>query len=390
MPYAAKNTVFTAAVFGLASIALARAQSPLPPAQVQKVLKANCLAAGCHTGKYPAVNLNLEPENAQASLFDRPSLTHPDFKLIDPSAPEKSYILMKLRGAAGIAGQRMPLNRDPLAEKDLNAIADWVSGLKERKAGNGSGLDQNPDPEKPVFWGMTLANLPTTRTIDKGRFLFRLSHRFLPSVRSGGDSFFGLDGPSSIFVAFGYGLSDRLSLTLGRANLFQEIETAVHWSILEQSPALPFDLSLHAGTALVTQKTAGRSLWDGENVNFNLALSIARRVTERLSVLFVPIYATNTGIVESSGQGTFSLGLGGRFMVVKDISLLAEWIPVLSGNSEAGNGWAFGLEKKIGGHVFQFFALNTVGSTSAQFLPGGDLLLREGDFRFGFNIYRLF
>lgn len=385
-----KNAAVAPAVFCLALLVPALAQNPLPPDQVQKVIKANCLTAGCHTGKFPAANLNLEPENAQASLFDRTSLTHPDFKLIDLSAPEKSYILMKLRGAAGIAGQRMPLNRDPLAEKDLDTIAAWVSSLKKRRTEDGSGLAKNKVPEKPPFWGLTLANLPTTRTIDKGRFLFRISHRFMPSVRSGADSFFGLDGPSSILIAFGYGLSDRLSLTLGRANLSQEIETAAHWSVLEQGPGLPFDLSLHAGGALVTQKTAGRNLGDGKNFKFHLSLSIVRKMTERLSVLLVPLYATNTRSIQSDRRGTFSLGFGGRMMIFKDISLLAEWVPVLSGNSEAGNGWAFGLEKKSGGHVFQFFALNTVGLTSAQFPPGGDLLLRNGDFRIGFNIYRLF
>jgi hypothetical protein len=28
--------------------------------------------------------------------------------------------------------------------------------------------------------------------------------------------------------------------------------------------------------------------------------------------------------------------------------------------------------------------------TPAQYLPGGDLLLKNGDFRIGFNIYRTF
>ena len=62
----------------------------------------------------------------------------------------------------------------------------------------------------------------------------------------------------------------------------------------------------------------------------------------------------------------------------------------LSGYKEKSTGWGAGLEWKIGGHVFQIFALNSFGLPSAQYLPGGDLSLSESDFRFGFSVFRLF
>ena len=77
-------------------------------------------------------------------------------------------------------------------------------------------------------------------------------------------------------------------------------------------------------------------------------------------------------------------------MIFTDFSLIAEWIPVLAGFKAEANGWGFGMEAKIGGHVFQFFVLNSRGVTPAQFLPGGDLLIKNGDLRIGFNIYRAF
>jgi hypothetical protein len=106
--------------------------------------------------------------------------------------------------------------------------------------------------------------------------------------------------------------------------------------------------------------------------------------------LVVPSYAGNTDLTTGLRRGTFALGLGGRWRIAGDLSLFGEWIPVLSGYAEAADGWAVGIEKKIGGHVFQFFALNAAGIASAQRLPGGDLRLRDGDFRIGFNIDRLF
>ena len=92
----------------------------------------------------------------------------------------------------------------------------------------------------------------------------------------------------------------------------------------------------------------------------------------------MPAYAANANHWADDRDGTFSIGIGGRYMIFEDISLVAEWIPVLAGYKDQGNGWAFGLEKKIGGHVFQVFVLNSGGLTPAQSLPGGDLPSRTG------------
>jgi hypothetical protein len=77
-------------------------------------------------------------------------------------------------------------------------------------------------------------------------------------------------------------------------------------------------------------------------------------------------------------------------MIFNDFSIIWEWVPVLTGYKDNSNGWGLGVEKKIGGHVFQVFLLNSAGLTSDQFIPGGDLRLKDKDFRFGFNIFRTF
>ena len=79
-----------------------------------------------------------------------------------------------------------------------------------------------------------------------------------------------------------------------------------------------------------------------------------------------------------------------RYLIFNDFSLLLELIPVISGYKADFIGWSAGFEKKIGGHVFQVFILNSTGLTAPQYLPGGDLDLFAGDFRLGFSIYRWF
>lgn len=255
------------------------------------------------------------------------------------------------------------------------------------RAQEGSG----PPPEaKPPFWGVSVVNLPTTTGIDPGRFLVRIFHRFSAPVSSGYDAFYGFDSSAFVLIGLGYGLTDRLSLTLDRANVYQEYDLGAHYIVASQDETLPFSLAVHAGIGLATATLPDRGRFDMKNVKVHVQASFVRQVSDRLSFAVVPGYASNTNHWQADRDGTFSLGIGGRYMIFEDLSLLAEWIPVLAGYKDQGNGWAFGLEKKIGGHVFQVFILNSGGLTPDQVLPGGDLLLKNGDFRIGFNIYRKF
>jgi hypothetical protein len=129
--------------------------------------------------------------------------------------------------------------------------------------------------------------------------------------------------------------------------------------------------------------------WSGR-FRANALLSVSHQVSDRLSFLLVPGFCSNTNFWDPDSEGTFSLGIGGRFMVFDDLSLIAEWVPVLAGYKNLADSWGVGVEKKIGGHVFQVFITDSLGITASQFLPGGDLLLGDGDFRLGFNIFRSF
>ena len=239
--------------------------------------------------------------------------------------------------------------------------------------------------ETPAFWGTRLVNLPTTTTIDAKDVLFRISHRFYGPVAEGYDTFFGLDSGANVLFSLGYGITDRLSISVGRARLYSEWELGLDWLVLEQGAksGLPFSATLHAGADWVTMEGSG-------TVKGSFQVSLARQVDKRLSFLVVPAFATNTNFWALDPRGTFSLGLGSRYMVFNDLSVILEWIPVLSGYKDVQNGWGLGIEKKIGGHVFQVVLTNVFGLTGSQFVPGGDLRLQDFDFRIGFNIFRTF
>jgi len=384
---------YAAALFALAGLVGPLAAAPgleAVPGPVAKILRQNCALAGCHAGRAPAKKLNLEPGLVLASAIDRPSAGRPEVKIIDRIDPEKSYLLAKISGGEGIEGSPMPLDRDPLSPADQRSLRDWVLSLKNLPSGifpPPLSFDSNSVPT--LFEGLTLANLPTTMTLDRGSILFRVSHRFYPSASTGLETFFGLDGPSLTLLGLGYGLSDRLTVDLGRTNAFKEIALGVHWAVAGQGP-WPASATIHVGASFATEKIAGRGAWDARNFKMFAQLSLGRRLTERLAVDVVPSWASRANHTAEDPENVFGLGFGGRFRILEGLSVIGEWTPVLAGHAAVSNGWALGLEKRAGGHVFQVFALNTNGLTPPQYLPGGDLRLAQGDFRLGFNITRLF
>jgi hypothetical protein len=289
-----------------------------------------------------------------------------------------------------------------LSDKELRLLEAWVLGLKRPPVpapAAGAGANGNGDPgpsradepasggtfDTPAFWGTHLISLPTATTPDKGDVLLRISHRFSDPVDTGFDNFFGLDSFANILFAVGYGITDRLTVSIGRARFDREFEFAADWLAAEQGKTggLPFSLALHGGVDLVTESSP-------DEAKIFAALSLSRQFTRRLSVLVVPALATNANHWDLEPESTFSLGLGARYMIFKGFSVTAEWVPVLAGYGDVEGGWGLGIEQKIGGHVFQVFVTNAFGLTTAQVLPGGDLRLGDFDFRIGFNIFRTF
>jgi len=280
------------------------------------------------------------------------------------------------------APHNLPADGETINARKSGDVPDTTSTQETEQ------MPSEPTPARsfdtPAFWGTRLINLPTTTTIPSRIFLLRISHRFFQPVGTGFDDLFGLDGFANILISFGYGITDNLSVTVGRTRLFKEFEFGADWRIAGQDSAarIPISLTLHGGLSLAT---------DGDDkIKLNAALSLSRQFTNRFSIMIVPGFSSNTNHWNDDPGGTLSLGFGARYMVFEDFSVISEWTPVLSGYKDRENGWGLGLEKKIGGHVFQVFVTNTFGMTTSQVLPGGDLRFGDFDFRIGFNIFRIF
>ena len=99
-------------------------------AQVSEVFTVSCTISGCHSGGNPAGDLSLEGDFA-ARIVGVDSGQRPDFKLVDPGNPNKSYLLIKVRGDDEIISQQMPPG-NPLPAEQVEIIRAWIaSGAKE-------------------------------------------------------------------------------------------------------------------------------------------------------------------------------------------------------------------------------------------------------------------
>ena len=228
--------------------------------------------------------------------------------------------------------------------------------------------------------------------LGRHRLQFLVAHRFIPPLSAGYDSLYGLNGPAAVLVSFSYGLSERLQVMLGHTNTDNQFDLAGRWLLLPGRAGSdhPLALALQAGAGLVTQNFPGEDTFAARHFKINLQAPLSYRVCPRLSLLLVPSYSTHVDAHRADSQAVLALGTGFKFTVFRELALIGQWLPVLDGPRAAANGWGGGLEYKIGGHVFQVFFLNAIGLLADQVLPGGDLLLKKRDFRFGFNLIRNF
>lgn len=97
-------------------------------AVVQPILNKRCVV--CHLPGAASANLVLTPGAAAKALIGAASEQSP-LVLVQPGAPEMSYLLHKLLGThqeAGGEGVRMPLEQGRMPDEEIAAIRNWIKG----------------------------------------------------------------------------------------------------------------------------------------------------------------------------------------------------------------------------------------------------------------------
>jgi hypothetical protein len=84
-----------------------------------------------------------------------------------------------------------------------------------------------------------------------------------------------------------------------------------------------------------------------------------------------PIWVHNTAAILNVDRDTFFIGVGGRLRLTPTVYVAAETSPRVAGYSPDKPAFAFGVEKRAGGHLFQLNFGNGQGTTFGQIARGG-------------------
>jgi mono/diheme cytochrome c family protein len=268
---------------------------------------------------------------------------------------------------------KMPSFSARLSDSQIADISQWVAGFSG--AGT-SAANTNPGVYKPG--DDVLFNLPTGRPLDRGAVDVNFTHRFAYDAafygKGRGGELFGLDNFSLSSFGVQHGITGRLSVGLFRSPSFvgRPIQMMVGYNILSEQSAAP--LTLTARVSVEGQNNFRK------NFTENVELIVARSVTRRAQLYFVPTFSFNDRrlmqgslisslIPDNPGINAVSLGAGAAVDVRPTVALVAEVIPTVVGGDDLGihrPSYSFGIQKKIFRHAFTFGFTNSPGVTVSQ------------------------
>ena len=102
--------------------------TPFTFSQIQtQIFTPTCAKDGCHAASTGQEGLVLEPGVSYGLLVNHPASENSTLDRVEPGFPERSYLILKLRGDPSITGDRMPQDGPPyLSTEQIEGIAAWI------------------------------------------------------------------------------------------------------------------------------------------------------------------------------------------------------------------------------------------------------------------------
>lgn len=242
-----------------------------------------------------------------------------------------------------------------------------------------------------VFKGLQIVTLQTTKMPAKNEFYFVVSHRF-GTVKNGISEFFGLD-MATTKIGGVYGITNWLSVSASRHTMLKVYETGLKYRLTRQSDSFPFEIAgyntIDINTFLGEENYPKIEFKD--RVTYITQILIARKMSDKVSLQLVPSYIHKNlydPAIENNSQ--FSVGAGGRVKISKRMSINAEYVYNADKPDFYANPLSVGLDIETGGHIFQLLFSNSQSMTESGYITHAAGDWGDGDFFFGFNLYRVF
>lgn len=284
----------------------------------------------------------------------------------------------------------------------------------------------NP-PDLPVlgtFASPSIVNAQSNETVYKHSLNFYIAHRFddIAGKNGGASTLFGLDNATDVKIGFQYGITNRLTVGVGRYRGASEVRYLkvpfnsiyelwcgeIKYRLLQQTENnhVPFAITLYGNALASSRAVDPNPVSDahfnnfGQRWNFMIQAIFARKFGEKFSLAILPTYLRRDLVAPGDQSNMFALGIGARWKFRKDMAIVADgFAPFRSGtgtNYFRSNGIIFyapisvGWEIVTGGHVFHLDFTNADAISDTQMIPYTTRDWGKGQFRWGFNLSRTF
>ncbi len=256
-----------------------------------------------------------------------------------------------------------------------------------------------------TFKGTRLGNGHTVETKNKNTLEFIFQHRF-GAMSEGAYEMYGLD-QAYVRLALDYGITDNLSVSIGRNSRDKTMDGYLKYKVLRQSKGernFPVTVTAFANAAY---KLSPKGPASSDRMSYTGQLLIARKFTPGFSFQLMPTYVHKNAIdpeVESAQKDQLALGFGGRLKVARSIALTAEYYANFNLGKYVDfdevtfdpiyktyhNSLCLGIDIETGSHVFQLLITNAIGLNERAFITETRDDFFAGDLHLGFNVTRTF
>ena len=240
----------------------------------------------------------------------------------------------------------------------------------------------------------------SVETIWKNYLMMTISHRFAGTVNTGVDELFGMDYGAYFRLGFAYGITDRVTIGLGRTTLDKMYDGYVKYQFIRQATnGWPLTATLYTSISIDSDDFSTDEeevLVFKHRLSYDVELLLARKFGRRLAVQLSPTMIHHN-YTEFRGESstTWALGAALAFNFNDQLSLTAEWLPVLNqGDIEDDTRYdAFGVSFNIRSskkHEYQIQFTNTIGLVGQQYAIYTRDNFFDNGIHFGFHMTRRF
>jgi hypothetical protein len=245
-----------------------------------------------------------------------------------------------------------------------------------------------------TFDDTRVVNGHSVETNKEGSMKFIIAHRF--GLLNGGlYELFGLD-QSTIRMGFDYGITDKITIGIGRSSFQKTIDGFVKARLLTQNTGggSPISLTWLSASDYNTLKSPANREIDGKlRFSYTHQLLLAKKFGDAFSIQIMPTYLhRNLVPTKEFSNDIFSVGTAGRLRLTQMLSLKAEYyiaLPDQLSNANT-NSLAVGVDIATKHHVFQLHVGNSRGMIEKFFISETYGEWSKGDIMLGFNITRDF